>query len=316
MKKRLFEALLIGVGAVALFAMAYRAERIATDSTDLRPDDVWIQNEITIEIPGLTEEKDFLFLTDQHIAIKTMEDLGGAMGSAEARLASFVNVNGLRSADQFPLWVDLANTMNVDGVLLCGDMIDYYSSTNDSYMLGELERLNMPYIYAIGNHERYSPEGVTDFSNSALYAMFQDCDPTFQVLDCGDFVIVAIDDETYQVNEQSFEQFQDFVQTNEKPIILMAHVPFYTENMPDLLEQSVEAWGKPTIIGQGARDITEISYVFIQMLLNENNRVVAVLTGDDHFNYSGMMDDRLPEYVVEPSYTGAGTLIHVVNKDE
>lgn len=38
-----------------------------------------------------------------------------------------------------------------------------------------------------------------------------------------------------------------------KPIILLAHVPFYTSQIETLKEASINTWGVPLIIGEGAR---------------------------------------------------------------
>lgn len=92
--------------------------------------DIKVSNTETVIIPGVEKEYTFLFLTDMHMAIKTKQDLGASLGDADERMKAFVNEEGILSSTQFTEWITYANRLKPEGVLMCGDMIDYYSQEN------------------------------------------------------------------------------------------------------------------------------------------------------------------------------------------
>ena len=132
-----------------------------------------------------------------------------------------------------------------------------------------------------------------------------------------DFVIFAIDNEAYQVNEEALTVMKSWLKDNpDKPMILLAHVPFYTEEDRALLDMSVSVWGQPLVIGtgEGTRDTTAVSREFLELLLGEESPVVAIFTGDNHFYHKGKLTDSITQYVGAPAYAGDGMLIRVKGK--
>lgn len=267
-----------------------------------------------IRIPGLEKEYEFLFLTDLHLAVKTRQELG-ALGDADVRLAGLVNPRGTISAKQLPQWVSFANRRKVDAVLLGGDMIDYYSAENVDCLQSELNRLQRPYVFTLGNHELFSPWEEQIPEDAPIYELFQEKNTAFQILDYEDFVICAIDNEAYQVNEASLEQMKVWLTENsDKPMILLAHVPFFTEQLTGLKETSAGVWGQPLLIGEGARDTTAVTREFMELVFGAESPAAAVLTGDNHFYYKGKINDSVTQWVAAPAYAGNGMMIKVRGK--
>ena len=99
----------------------------------------------------------------------------------------------------------------------------------------------------------------------------------------------------------------------QKPIILLAHVPFYTEHDSELLEKSVNTWGQALVIGtgEGTRDTTSISREFLDLILSKESTVVAIFSGDNHFYHKGYLNDEVVQYVGAPAYAGDGMIIKV-----
>ena len=118
--------------------------------------DIKVSNTETVIIPGVEKEYTFLFLTDMHMAIKTKQDLGASLGDADERMKAFVNEEGILSSTQFTEWIAYANRLKPEGVLMCGDMIDYYSQENVEFLADNLQKLKVPYLYVLGNHEMYT----------------------------------------------------------------------------------------------------------------------------------------------------------------
>ena len=266
-----------------------------------------------IVIPGIEEEYDFLFLTDLHLAIKTREEVG-PYGSADERIAAFANAKGTVSAKQLPQWIAYANDKQFDAVLMGGDMIDYYSEANEAYLQEQMEGLEMPYLFTLGNHDLFLPWEDTIAEYAFIYDWFMDKDSAFQVLEYDEFVICAIDNEAYDVNEASLIAMKKWFEENpDKPMILLAHVPFYTEEDRQLLETSINVWGQPLVIGtgEGTRDTTAVSREFLDLILGEESPVIAVLTGDNHFYHKGNLTDSITQWVGSPAYAGEGMIIKV-----
>lgn len=288
-----------------------------------------------IIIPDMEGEYEFLYLTDLHLALPTRED-AGVYGDAMERIKAFSNERGTVSAKQLPQWVAYANEHQFDAVLMGGDMIDYYTDENAFYLAEQIKKLEMPCLFTLGNHEWFSPwEGISlkrisqsslketsgisseDFAEtgvSVLFELFLDGQGAFQVLEYEDFVICAIDNEEYQVNEASLTAMREWLLQNPtKPVILLAHVPFYTEQNRSLLETTMSVWGQALVIGtgEGTRDTTAVSREFIEMILGENSPVIAVLTGDNHFYHKGNLTDSIVQWVGAPAYEGDGMIIKI-----
>ena len=266
-----------------------------------------------VVIPGVEEEYEFLFLTDLHLAIKTREDVG-PYGSADERIAAFANAKGTVSAKQLPQWIAYANEEKFDAVLLGGDVIDYYSDTNEAYLQEQMEGLEMPYLFTIGNHDLFLPWEDTIAEDAVIYDWFMDKNSAFQVLEYDEFVICAIDNEAYDVNEASLVAMKKWMKEHpDKPMILLAHVPFYTEEDRQLLETSVSVWGQALVIGtgEGTRDTSAVSREFLELVLSEESPVVAIFTGDNHFYHKGNLTENIVQWVGAPAYAGDGMIIRI-----
>ena len=298
-----WQALLVVLGIIGLTVLAKHYEY----------PDIQVSHEEEIIRPGLKDEYEFLFLADLHLAIKTREDVG-PYGDADTRIAAFANVKGTVSAKQLPQWINYANKHDFDAVLMGGDMIDYYSDANADYLKAQIDELEMPYLYTLGNHELFLPWEETIPEDSAIYQLFQDDNMAFQVMEYEEFVICAVDNEAYQVNEASLAAMREWLEANpQKPVILLAHVPFYTENDKALLETSVNVWGQALVIGEGegTRDTTSVSRDFLKLILAEDSPVVAIFTGDNHFYHKGNLTHSVTEWVAAPAYAGDGMIIRV-----
>lgn len=302
-RKRILQAILV-LGALlvlTVFAKHYEYP------------DIQVSHVEEIIIPGVESEYEFLFLTDLHLAIKTREDVG-PYGDADARINFFVNQRGTVSAKQLPQWISYANKNSLDAVLMGGDMIDYYSDTIADYLKEQLDGLKIPYLFTVGNHEFFSPWEEPISEDSVIYDMFLEGNKAFQILEYEEFVICAVDNEAYQVSEASLSAMKSWIEANpKKPMILLTHVPFYTENDRNLLDTCVSVWGQALVIGtgEGTRDTTTVSRDFLELILGDESPVVAIFTGDNHFYHKGNLTDSATQWVGAPAFAGDGMIIRV-----
>ena len=275
--------------------------------------DIQISHEEEVVIPGIEGEYEFLILADLHLALNTRGD-AGVYGDAEERINYFSNAKGTPSAEHLPQWVDYANQRGVDAVLMDGDIIDYYSDEIAAYLCENVSELEVPYLFTLGNHELFSPWSEAIPEDSMIYDLFQNGNTTFQMLDFGEFVICAIDNNSYQVDPASLAAMKEAIAANpDKPMILLAHVPFYTEYDKELLQQSKDTWNQALVIGtgEGTRDTTSVSREFLDLILGEDSPVVAIFTGDNHFYHKGNLNEQVTQWVVAPAFAGDGMIIKV-----
>jgi len=297
------QVMLVLCGTLALSFLAHHYEY----------PDIQVNHVEEVLIPGVEGEYEFLFLTDLHLAIKTREEVG-PYGNADERIKAFSNAKGTVSAKQLPQWIAYANKNQLDAVLMGGDMIDYYSKENAEYIYNQIAGLQMPYVFTLGNHELFLPWEEPIEEDSVIYELFADTGMAFQILEFEEFVICAIDNEVYQVNEASLVAMREwFAEHPDKPMILLAHVPFYTENDKALLETTVSIWGQALLIGtgEGTRDTTAVSREFVDLILGEESPVVAIFAGDNHYYHKGNLTDSVTQWVGAPAYAGDGMIIKV-----
>ena len=312
--KRLGQAGLVILATLVLIVLAKHYERRYEEqynfneiiiSSGILPD-ITISHEEELVIPGLEGEYEFLVLADMHLVIKTREDAGAYGVSADERINYFSNSKGVPSSEHLPQWVAYANEEKFDAVLMVGDMIDYYTDETAEYLYDEIEKLEVPYLFTIGNHEFFSPWAEPIEEDAVIYKLFKEDNKAFQVLEYEEFTICAIDNETYQVSEASLVAMKKWIEENPTK-------PVYTTNDAELLNKSKATWNQALVIGtgEGTRDTTAVSREFLDLILNESSPVVGIFTGDNHFYHKGNLNESVTQWVIEPSFAGNGMIISV-----
>ena len=263
---------------------------------------------VDLVVPGVTGDYTFLFLSDTHVETESEDNTEQVEEYAKERNTGFVNANGVTSWEQFPRWMDLANEYQVDAVLLGGDIIDSPSESNLAFLKKELSTLQMPYLFALGNHDwTYPWNYMTEEGKEEYLPLLSEAvgNTAFSKLEFPDLVIAAVDDSTDQVNEDAISGAESTMQEG-KPVIL--HVPLYNE---ELAEQAKEIWGNPIVLGKGGIEPDETSQKLLDMVYDENSPVAAVLAGHVHFRAQGKLNDRIVQIVSDGSFTGNGILLKV-----
>ncbi len=272
------------------------------------------EEEIVIE--GLTGEYDLLFLTDNHMIVMDEGDSGQIVQNAAPRLTMFQNKESVSSAEQFEEWVSYANEEEVDGVLLGGDIIDYPSEANLAYLKEQLEKFHMPYLYTMGNHDwTYPWEYMTEYAKTAYRPLFEpymkgNC--AFQVQDFGEFLVVAVDNGSNQIDGEALEEYEEILE-EDRPVIVMVHVPFYTQ---DLQEKAKTVWNSPVVIGGGAQGgiyPNEVSAKFMELTTAKDSPVQAVIAGHVHFYNKSYIEGekKVLQIVGDAGAFGSAVRLHV-----
>lgn len=268
--------------------------------------------EETLSVEGLEGEYTLLFLTDTHVVIPDPEADEGQTEYEVSRQALFVGEEGVTSAEQFSGWIQYANELQVDAVLLGGDIIDTPSETNLEWLEQQLSQLTMPYLYIPGNHDwTYPWDYMTEQGRETylpLLEPFMQGNTAVQTLELGEFTVVGINDSTNQVEGTVLFEYEALLAEG-KPLIVMTHVPFYTQS---LVEKATEIWSSPVVIGGGIYP-NENSGRFIALTTGAGSPVELVLAGHVHFYDRAIIEGEqdVLQIVGDAGYMGNAILLHV-----
>lgn len=271
-----------------------------------------------ITIPGISREYDLLFLTDTHIIIpETSEEISQEIRDYSAqRLSEFAGESGYASSDLFTALLSYANDTKPDALLLGGDIIDSPSPANMGFLENSLENLEVPYVYAPGNHDWTYPWEYMTETAANTYLMhlspYMGGNTAIHTLELEDFIIVAVDNSSNQIDPDALETYKSILEQG-KPVLLLVHVPFYT---PSLLEESSAVWQKSVVLGGGVHGGTypnDVSAEFMALTTAKDSPVAAVIAGHVHFSHTSNMEGEkeIPQFTGDAGFKGKAALIHI-----
>jgi predicted MPP superfamily phosphohydrolase len=266
-----------------------------------------------ISIPNLKKTYKFLYIADTHVIVKTRDDLGELFGNTDKRIDSFRNIKGKSSKEQFPIWIQFANENNVDALLMGGDIIDYFSDENINYIKENLFDLKAPYLYTMGNHDSCIPwDNLKNVSNNKnLLSLFRKEDTEVQVLDCGEFNIVSVNDSSGKISEKALSEFKEIYNIR-KPIILILHIPLCTQSTEMLKEDTINHWKQSILLGDNCSySLDNNTKEFINIVTDNNSRVAAILAGHLHFYHKDLLNSKTVQLVSDISSRGNGMMVTI-----
>lgn len=303
--------LLLGAG-VLLHRLMY-----ADGSDDAEWERHLVREELLLD--DFQGEYHILFLTDCHIAIQDESDLPQVAELGAQRVQEFQNDEGVSSAQQLMSWIDYANEQKVDAVFFGGDIIDYPSKGCLDFLQEQLQRLEMPYLYTLGNHDwTYPWEYMTKECEEEylpVFAPYMDGDVAIHTWETEDLLAIAVDDSPGQVNPKAMEQYEALLDTN-KPVVVMTHVPFLTQSV---LARAREEWDSGVVIGGGNYGgiyENKDSERFIKLTTAQDSPVALVLAGHVHFYDKDYIDGHkeILQIVGDDGYHGNAILLHIAGR--
>ena len=276
--------------------------------------------EQTIVIPGLEGTYRYLFLSDTHIITLNGEETQQQLDNALPRRDTlFLDAQGRKPGETFPVWMAYANEQKVDAVLLGGDIIDFPSRSNLDFLEENLGRLEMPVLYVPGNHDwTYPWEYMTEKGkNEYLTALepFMRGTPAAQVLENEELILLGVDDSSNQIDPAALETVKKALQKG-KPVIILQHVPFAAEK---LVQEAAQVWKNPVALGMGAAGgiyPNEASQEYMKLVLGNAGPVKAVLAGHIHMRETDVVAENsgIVQYTAAPGYLGQGILLTVTGE--
>ena len=282
----------------------------------------WTESSAAIKIHGLDQDVRMLHLTDTHItcsapADKPFRKYSARMDDAFVESRRHGNGEMTEPIRCFEDSLGLAGESGAGRILLTGDIVNNPSATSVEAVKSRLDGTGIDYLYTAGNHD-WHYEGM-DGSPEELRARWR-ADrllPLYSIEeartrpDCftvriGNFLIVCLDNSTYQVNEEQLEVFRDAVDTR-LPMLLVMHIPLAIDTMNNMLFGHPD-WGAATdknyIIERRERwpdtGNTAVTKAFVDALVSAPN-LVAILAGHTHTPHVGRVAPRLIPDIVHPT---------------
>lgn len=276
-----------------------------------------IEEHIVLE--GLQEKYDILFLTDTHVVQESPEDSRQVGDNARERKTMFKDAEGVPSSEQYPAWMNYAVEQDMDGVLLGGDIIDFPSEANVGFIREQFAKLDMPYVYVLGNHDwTYPWDYMTESGQQEYLPMFAPMmggNTAIQSYDFGEFTVVAVDNSSGQVNPEALETYEEILK-EDKPVILMVHVPLLSDSV---LSKAEEVWQLDVVIGNeevGGIQPNSTTEEFVKLTTDADSPVEMVLAGHVHFYDRDYIEGEkeILQIVGDAGYKGMG--MHLIISGE
>lgn len=280
-------------------------------------------DECQVVIPGISREYRLLFLTDSHMVLPETEGPQEIIDYSDQRLSQFTGETGIVSSDQFLSWISSSGEWELDALLLGGDIIDSPSPANISYLKDSLKQLEIPYIYTLGNHDwTYPWEYMTEKGREEYLALLSPYmvsaenefsgNTAFHTLELDDFIIAAINNSDNQIPPEALEEYKKIAEKG-KPILLLLHVPFYTQ---PLLDKTSSVWQNSVVLGGGVHGgiyPNDVSAEFIGLITSKDSPVAAVLAGHVHLSDISYIqgEKEILQITGDAGFKGKGTIIHI-----
>lgn len=264
-----------------------------------------------IDVSAKTSEYTIFFIADSHISMCDESD-ADLMEKANARSASFT-VEGAAPQDTFDRLIKEASKSDADLVILGGDIIDSAMQASVEHVKQQLESMNKPYIYLMGNHDfEYGSEYFSPVAYEEYLPRLDELhgDKTYQIREEDNLIVFAVDDSNSQIPAQALEAFKEVVNKG-KPVVLALHVPLEPqESDGSFIQQCKEVWG-PSADGKsrvtmGKEGIypNEITSEFLSMVYAPDSPVELVLAGHVHFFSRDVLTEGTTQIVTGAAYEG------------
>ena len=252
-----------------------------------------------IKIKGLDRVYRFWQFSDMHVSFAFPTDSKAEIARVIERNKFWTQDDGQNCLYMLDRLIEEANAQSLDGVMICGDLIDYYSKSNFRYVKEKLSALRTKFFYAVGNHEGYN-----DGPQISTRRFYRDYDmltkgkTDTRIIDYGKFLVLVVDDGDLKMRRKQIELFEK-ANSYQKPIILVLHIPLLTEG----LEPScMEKWGTKFMLG--THDDTVLTKEFCQKVKGADSNVVAICAGHIHYtNVSEFREGNL-QFCNTPALTG------------
>ena len=265
----------------------------------------FINKEITV--PGLEETYRILHVTDAHITLWDERDEdtvitegvhSGKKLTSEfgARRARHFTVDGVTTNERFAGLCDYLKERGADiadAIVFTGDILDFYTDAAFEFMMENLNKLPVPYMFVMGNHDEiFSKHGAK--ATLELFAKLCGGSYKIQKMKLGELALVGSYNAHYSYDEETLGLIASAIE-GEKQVLMFQHVPINTPSIERFTAENGHhniVIGAPDCLNKGnSREL------IMKLIDREDSPVRALICGDSHYSYSGPLTDKITQHV-------------------
>ncbi len=176
----------------------------------------------------------------------------GRMAKAYNETTHFKTGTTTNPEEAFEKTLAFAKEENADVITLVGDLFSFPSEAAIEWALSKLEDTGIPYIYIAGNHDWHyeGMEGTLEslrdtWIKKRLLPLYQGNNPLMAAYDIKGIRFLAIDNSTYQINEEQLSFLTEHIESG-MPLVLLIHIPLYAPGKPMGFGCGHPNWGAAT----------------------------------------------------------------------
>ena len=197
-------------------------------------------------------------------------------------------------------FIDLANCLRPDALLMSGDMQDLFHEETLRFLENALSRLQVPWMFVRGNHD----DGAAE-----IYDPLTQNGAAVQQLQLGKLTLLGIHNGEKRVTAAQLQALRHTAQTaaaeGQCPVLAM-HIPVVTP-----CNQTQTACFDPYfLLGAGEADAD--SQAFLQWLQSADCPIHALLCGHVHGSHRSCFAPGKPQICCSSALVGAGAIIRFV----
>jgi DNA repair exonuclease SbcCD nuclease subunit len=210
-----------------------------------------------------------------------------------------------------------AKELNADIITLIGDIFSFPSELAVEWALSKIEAIGIPYIYIAGNHD-WHYEGMKGKLSSLrnkwikkrLMPLYQGNNPLMAAYDIKGIRFLAIDNSTYEINDEQLIFFSEQVASG-LPLVLLVHIPLYAPGKKISFGCGNPFWGAATDRNfelerrskWPENGHTKTTFKFYKKVFDSSN-VMVIFAGHIHRNSIEIIKGK-PQIVSDDNASGA-----------
>jgi len=280
------------------------------------------RNEIKFFHPKVSKKFSCLFIADTHLFIddergNDFKIYSGRMAKAYNKTKHFQTGFDTTPELAFKETLQIAKEKNISLLILGGDIFSFPSEAAIGFVLDELKKIDLPYIFTAGNHD-WHYEGMPGSSdslrnlwiNKRLINLYQNENPMFAVRLINGIRIITIDNSTYEIKEEQLKFFEDQVSKGD-PVLLCVHIPFYVQGRslgfgcahPEWNGKNDKNYELERREQWRASGHTEITIKFYKAILETSN-MIGIIAGHIHAPSIDIFKNGVPQIVTTANAYG------------
>ena len=215
------------------------------------------QEKVSFHSEVIKEKIKIVHIADTHLYMddyrgKPFLNYSKRMASAYNQTTHFKTRKKTNPKKSFDRALKFAKEVNADVITLVGDIFSFPSELAIEWVLSKLDAIGIPYIYIAGNHD-WHYEGMKGklvtlrdkWIEKRLMPLYQGNNPLMAAYDIKGIRFLAIDNSTYEVNDEQLSFFSQQVESG-MPLVLLVHIPMYAPGKKISFGCGNPFWGAAT----------------------------------------------------------------------